>query len=61
MARGLRPPDVVNASNAQSLPPPSGTAKIGNKQCVPGSAIVFDGDGLARSMTGFGRARQSWG
>src|SRR5260370_18606606 len=31
-ARGLTPRDVVNAVNAQSLPVPSGTAKIGDTQ-----------------------------
>src|ERR1700754_2929907 len=34
LAKGLTPLDVVNAVNAQSLTLPSGTAKIGDTQCV---------------------------
>uniref|UniRef100_I2Q1A5 Cation/multidrug efflux pump n=1 Tax=Desulfovibrio sp. U5L TaxID=596152 RepID=I2Q1A5_9BACT len=34
LAKGLTPLDVVNATNAQSLTLPSGTAKIGDKQYV---------------------------
>src|SRR4029453_351610 len=34
LAKGLTPPDVTNAINAQNLTLPSGTAKIGNTQYV---------------------------
>src|SRR6201991_1106796 len=34
VSRGLTPLDVVNAVNAQNLTLPSGTAKIGDTQCV---------------------------